>query len=233
MRRGLAKIVTAARAGLPILCADTCSVLDIIRDPTRDTARGHESRAAVSLVQSIEAGRLVGLLADQVVLELGENRPLVKAEATDALDALTKRLARMDEVAAAFGAEGASSLGHFKDHLERADAVVGRWIAATDRAPQTPMISHRSVQRMLQGRAPAKKGKDSTKDCLVIETYLDVIRRVRGAGVATAIGFVSSNTRDYAGEVRSALRADLAEEFSVLKVDYYPNLSAAKHGLAL
>jgi hypothetical protein len=36
-----------AALGAPILCFDTCTVLDIMRDPTRETVRDHEQLAAV------------------------------------------------------------------------------------------------------------------------------------------------------------------------------------------
>jgi hypothetical protein len=35
-------VARIASLGLPVLCTDTCSVLDIMRDPTRDSARAHE-----------------------------------------------------------------------------------------------------------------------------------------------------------------------------------------------
>ena len=44
---------TAAVADLakPILCVDTCSLLDIMRDPTRETARAHERQAEIDVVE--------------------------------------------------------------------------------------------------------------------------------------------------------------------------------------
>ena len=54
-------IAAWAAADVPILCFDTCSILDIVRDPTRDTARDHEARAALQLVEAMEQRRLIGL----------------------------------------------------------------------------------------------------------------------------------------------------------------------------
>ncbi len=233
MSRNLADIVALASSGVPVLCVDTCCVLDIIRDPTRDAVQAHERQAALTLVEAIEAGRLIGVLAQQVELEFAANRPGVQQETSEALDAMRKRLRRMDRLAAAFGAEGETGFSHFDDYLARSEAVVDRWIAATDRVAQSPMISHLGFQRMMEGRTPAQKGKDSTKDCIVIETYLDAIRQARSGGATSPIGFASSNTKDYGSEVRSILRADLAEEFAALGVEYFPNLSMARHRLGL
>ena len=45
---------------------------------------------------------------------------------------------------------------------------------------------------MNAGVAPARRGKDSSKDCLVYETYLEAVAALRGAGVAAPIVFLSS-----------------------------------------
>ena len=51
--------------GVPVLCIDTCSILDIMRDPTREGAKPHERQAAIDLVTHAEAGRLVCIVAQQ------------------------------------------------------------------------------------------------------------------------------------------------------------------------
>ena len=71
------------------------------------------------------------------------------------------------------------------------------------------------------------------KDCVVIETYLEIARGLRAGGLAAKIVFVSSNTRDYAGETGSTLRPDLAREFATLNMEYAPNLAAARNFLGL
>ena len=37
----------------PIICVDTCTILDILRDPTRKTVRENEQRAAIDLLIAI------------------------------------------------------------------------------------------------------------------------------------------------------------------------------------
>jgi hypothetical protein len=71
------------------------------------------------------------------------------------------------------------------------------------------------------------------KDCVVIETYLDVVSALRVAGLASRIVFASSNTADYANEQHGVLNADLQAEFTPLNIQYAPNLAAAKHWLGL
>ena len=96
-------IAAWAAANVPILCLDTCSILDIVRDPTRDTARDHEAHAALQLVEAMEQRRLIHLVAAQVRLEFNANLQAVEAAATDALAKLAQQLSRMDSFVGVFG----------------------------------------------------------------------------------------------------------------------------------
>ncbi len=58
-----------ASAGVPVLCIDTCSILDVMRDPTRETAKPHDRQAAIDLVAAAESSRLICLMAEQVAIE--------------------------------------------------------------------------------------------------------------------------------------------------------------------
>lgn len=42
-----------AARGTPVLCVDTCSILDVIRDPTRDTVNANDAEASVALVHAL------------------------------------------------------------------------------------------------------------------------------------------------------------------------------------
>jgi len=219
--------------GLPVLCTDTCAVLDILRDPTRDTARAHERLAAQALLAAMTTGpRLASLVADQVRREFAENLPKVEQEATQALTKLRERVIRTNEIDKVFGGTGVVDLSHLDDHVQRARAVADDWMAASNTVSPSPAIAGRAFARLMEPRTPGKRGQ-SMKDCVVIETYLDVVSALRVAGLASRIVFASSNTADYANERRGVLNADLQAEITTLNIQYAPNLSAAKHWLDL
>lgn len=223
-----------AALGAPVLCADTCSVLDMMRTPTREGVQAHERLAALALVMAMEGGtQLIGLKAEQVVHELDENQPGVEDETEKSLTKLKAQLARIDAVAAAYGASGKADIAHLDDHLARALAVVARWRSASHLVQQKMEIAGRALVRVNQGRTPADKGKQAMKDCVVIETYLDAVRELRATGLTAPIVFASSNTKDYAQATGTALKSDLAKEFAGLNMAYAPNLAAAKHMLGL
>ena len=182
-----ADIARLTALGAPILSFDTCTVLDIMRDPTRDTIRDHEQRAALDLVSAMETGTiLVGLVADQVRLEFGIHVDGVADEAKQALEKLRKRLARMDALAGVFGGIGRTDLRHLDDYVIRTRAVVDRLMAVTESVAESLVITSRAFLRLNQARTPARKGKDSMKDCVVIESYLDIASSLRAAGLIRA-----------------------------------------------
>ena len=220
--------------GAPVVCADTCSILDVMRDPTRDDARVHNAIAALHMVAKMEAnGELVCLLAEQVKLELADHLQPIQDEAKKRLSNLTDRVNRVNTIAALFGPGATVDLAHFVGHEVRARAMVDRWINVAEVVPQRPEIAGRAVARVIGPRAPARQGKDSTKDCIVIETYFDMIRALRGAGLQSKIVFLSSNTTDYTNSQHGGLHDDLKPDFAALSIEYAPNAGAARHALGV
>ena len=60
--------------GLPVLCVDTCTVLDVVRDITRETVTTGDVNAGFALLSMAEEGSdLIVLMAEQVTLEIASN----------------------------------------------------------------------------------------------------------------------------------------------------------------
>ena len=234
MSSTLADLGHLAGLNAPILCFDTCSILDIIRDPTRDNVRAHERVVALRLLSAMETRtELTGLVADQVHLEFAEHVSGIQDEAASALHRLSRQLARIEEVAGVFGQARRTDLSQLEGHVMRSRAVVDRLMDMAVTASQSPAVASLALRRLNLPRTPARKGKDSMKDCVVIETYLDIVAMLRGGGLRAKVVFVSSNTKDYAGVTGSALKPDAAEDFASVGMEYAPNLAAAVHLLGL
>ncbi|RDD92966.1 hypothetical protein DTW89_10790 [Acidovorax sp. BoFeN1] len=222
----LARIV---QANAPVLCLDTCSVLDVVRDPYRETSQPHDAVAAMDLLQAMESGnRLVGLLADQVHQELATHLPEIEDEARRGLQKLRSHISRVDGLVSALGAPVRTNLSHWDQHVANAASAVRRWIGASTAAPESTAIPNRAYARVMQVRAPARKGKDSLQDCVVLETYLETVAELRQHGLTTTVVFLSSNTNDYGTPTsRSQLQPSLAAEFAAFGMRY-----ASGHGMA-
>lgn len=218
----------------PLLCLDTCMILDVARDPTREVVSPSDRKAAMDLLLAAEgASKLTTLIAGQVRTEFADHIGAVEAETARAIAKLTAQQARIDAVASVYGSATAASLSHLASHAALARAIAERWLAAGEMAKTTKAIVHAAFARMSRAATPSKRGKESMKDCTVIETYLDTARRLRHARFTLPIVFASSNTKDYANEGGSSLRPDLASEFLALNMEYAPNFGAAKHHLGL
>lgn len=69
--------------GAPIICVDTCTILDVIRDITRESISAHDVKASLSLLASAETRTsLAVLVAEQVATELVMHLTEVEQEAS-------------------------------------------------------------------------------------------------------------------------------------------------------
>lgn len=112
-----------------------------------------------------------------------------------------------------------------------ASDVVDRYASVSTTISHSDSVVGRAHRRLTSANAPARKGRDAINDCLIIETYLDVVHQLRDEGHTQPIVFVSSNVNDYAAKRGSVPKSELAKEFSVLNMQYAPNMAAAKHKL--
>ena len=225
---------TPSSRNMSILCLDTCVILDIMRDPTRETTRVHEHEASLALLRAAETDKkLVVLVAEQVREEFEENADNVQAEAKRAIVKFRNQIDELNKLAGLYGSSGQLDLSHWKDHEHRCREVADRWLKVGDSISHSDQILLRASSRSIQARTPARKGKDSIKDCVILETYLERIRELREDGLTAPIVFISSNTKDYAEHSGAIVRIDIKDEFRSLELEYAPNMAAAKHLLKL
>lgn len=215
-----------AASGVPMLCIDTCSLLDIMRDPTHDHVLPDQLQAAHDLVLALEQGRFHCLVADQVGLEFNSLDADVQTAAEQALDKLVATVDRINSIHALFAPGVPVSLGHLKSHVAAARAVVGRWILASHTVVRSADALGRAFDRVNLNRPPAKRGKDSSKDCVIFETYLEIAADLRAAGLAAPMVFLSSNTKEYGAPA-------IAAEISAVGMSYAPNMTTAKYRLGV
>lgn len=220
--------------GAPVLMLDTCVLLDVVRDITRKDVQLHNVQAAMSMLRAAETNSdLVVLMAEQVSIELRENLSEVETGAVTSLEKFLAQALRVDQVAAVFGAVGNMATSHLSDHVARAMLAMERWKTAA--LPVTPSgsVPARAIYRVVSAIAPSRKGKDSTKDCLIVETYLEAAAQLRSAGFTGKIVFGSSNTDDYMDKVTRQLHSVLENEFASYDMHYGMNFGSMKHLLGI
>ena len=219
---------------IPVLCRDTCVVLDILRDPARKDVRVHEHEASLALLSAAQSGTaLETLVAEQVNREFRDNVEQVQQDAKRSIGALTRQIGKLNALVALYGTLCPLDPAHWKDHDQRARNVAECWFQLSTTVRQTSNTIPNAFLRLNQARTPASRGKQSMKDCVILETYLEHIRSLRAkGGTATAV-FVSSNTGDYAADDKATIRNDIKDEFQSLGLEYAPSMGAARGLLKL
>lgn len=173
----------------PLLCLDTCIILDVIRDPTRHDKQAEYQSASVDLLSALENDRLVSVVAAQVVLELERNRKRVLDETKNILAGLRKKLYRVNNMAGVVGDVARVDLMHFDAYGQRTDSIASRWLDGSKKVDHSADVANRALNRNNMGIAPARRGK-SHEDCVVVETYLELVRGLRGRDFAETVVFV-------------------------------------------
>ncbi len=215
----------------PILLLDTCTLLDVIRDVTRATNEERNAIAGLQLLNHAEANRLHVLIAEQVKNEYGDNYLPTKEAAEAALKKFRDQSERIDRLSAAYGSAPPPVSKHLDGHVGRTDAVLQRWMTVARVVTPSAAVSGRAFHRIQNAIAPSTKGKESAKDCVVFETYLELMSELRADSVTVRATFASSNVNDYrpGGAVAPALTNDLV----AVKLDYASSFHEAKHHLGL
>lgn len=217
---------------LPVLCVDTCTVLDVVRDITRESVTPADVNAGLDLLAMAEAGSgLIVLMAEQVILEIEGNVVNVEQEAQAALAKFLAQAQRIHAVAGAYGAQGPLQIRHLDGHISRAKPVLDRWVQVAQVVPHNDGVASRAFRRVNEPRTPARRGKESMKDCVIIEAYIEAASQLRAAGMTAPMVFASSNTKEYFAPNTRHLQSDIAADLATVGLEYAPNWGAAKHSL--
>ena len=91
-------------SSVPVLCFDTCSLLDIMRDPSRDTMRVPDRIAGLALLEAAELGQLQCFLPEQVATEFSEHDAPTQEEAERAINKVRDQLSRINALDAVYDA---------------------------------------------------------------------------------------------------------------------------------
>ncbi|WP_417742876.1 hypothetical protein [Salipiger sp.] len=223
-----------AQANVPVLLPDTCILLDLLRSPRRENVDGNAMLAGKAIRDGVVQSEAIGcVVAEQVRNELNDNLPTVREETNTALRKLRDEIARIDKWSEALGQASQTQISHFLTRVPVAESVMTDILGVAITHATTPDLTYRAIGRMTQKRTPAKLGKDSTKDCVVVETYLDVANNLRVLGHTAAIVFASSNTKEFVSNMTRALNTDIAAEFATLGIRYSRALHETRHLLGL
>lgn len=213
-------------ANAPLLCIDTCSILDLLRDPTRGGFNRQHAQAALHLINRSEEKppSLTIVLAEQVLRELDDNIAEVHAQAERGIEKLNAAL----EICDAYGvlpAGGGNAIAS-NDFCTAAENLIQRIRRSAIHLRGSVASTKLAHRRVIDARAPAATGKQSMKDCVIIENYLQLVERVRAQGFNQRSVFITSNTNDY--RQGSTLHPDLGGDFQRVGLTFATNYPQAR-----
>ncbi len=200
-------------APAPVLFIDTCIFLDILRSVYRDTIHVNAISSTLDLIKlSQSIPPKVWLMTNQTVhREWNENIADVKKELEKEIkkSALTrdKLMTAADIIFKAKHPHGQSIISlNLHEHLNNlSNNLLNHCLIMQE---EDDYLS-KAMRRVTKCIAPAKKGKNEPKDCLIFEAFLDISDKIRELGYCENIYFLTSNSNDYGKPNQSLVEDDL------------------------
>lgn len=219
----------AVQRNAPVLCVDTCSLLDVLRAPMR-SAGVDTIAAADRLLQAQQTGRLTMFLASSTLPEFARNEDSVKQELARHLSRLDDEFAKAADCLKQCGSSLAPvsvSSSQLQGCLEgKYSALLNAcYVLEIDDQAQS-----RAMHRIVHQLRPSRKG--SGFDANIIEHYLILGLELKRVGFGEPFAFVSSNTADYC-EAKGTLHADLSADFRAVSLEYTASLPWSESALGL
>lgn len=217
-------------SNVPLLFPDACSLLDLLRAPSRDLPFAHLS-AALHLADKAElqVPELIIVTAQQVHDETTRHIEDVKKEGQLALekhDARTENLvALLNIMGIKIATDEVGSVGY----QDAVDKLVARYLATTGPLNDVPW-EPAAIRRMRDRRAPASRGTQLA-DCIIFESFLGLVNTLRASGYEQKAIFLTSNKSDFADRVRAVPHADIAPELAAVSADLCFTFPSARYSL--
>jgi hypothetical protein len=223
-------------APAPVLLPDTCALLDLMRDPTREAFSSDQVAAAQRLLLRAEARprTLWVPISAQVLIERGDQQKNVKRDAAVQIRNLEERIHRVQSIMAAHGLNTTAIAPTLvaSNFPDTANSMVDRYFSAGQHVRNQRGIERRAYARIAANRAPSQKGQQA-KDCIVIESYLHLASQLRDQRFEGTIVFLTTNRRDYSDPANFAtVHQDLVAEFGAVNMTYAVNFQMAEYQLA-
>ena len=221
-------------AGVPVILPDTCILLDILRSPRRKSVDARLIKSAKSIVNAVKnEGTAASVIANQVLGELKKNQDNVQKETEKELRNLQREILRINGWSSALGEVGYADISHGLAAVSRCKPILSDWVDTSIEEPTTDKLTGSAHKRMMEQKTPAKSGKDSFPDCLIVETYLKFASDFRAKNYKAPIIFASSNTAEFVKKACSELHPGIAQEFDNVGIRYARALHEAAHYLGL
>ena len=217
----------------PVLCLDTCDLLDVIRGITPQYLPAPRSFYRIERALSVDSTTLQVVITYLVKHEWEQNAEGVRLQEAGNLRTLASQLESIAEAKSYAGLDpmivpdlGGQSL---------IDGLVNLARRVIDRAAilqQDRSSIDRALERVMNQRRPSHKNE--IKDSIHLEHYLERARQLRAANYGEPCLFVSSNKADFwAAGGQSRIHPEIEPDFNAAGLTFYPRLEVAVRSLGI
>jgi hypothetical protein len=218
----------------PLLCLDTCDLLDIIQCVAEGKARRLEHVRRLLGTLALRPDRVQLIVSYLVPIEWAQNPASV-------IDEVEHKIRRVDEDIAEIhvawehagppfpGSPPSYAGGRLPVALAALAGTVLRWAVVIDR---DDTCVARALDRVQNKAPPSHAGM--VKDAIHLEHYLELCRQLHAAGLLARRVFVSANKADFwEAKNKPDIHPDLAPQLTAVGLEFFGTLEAALGSLAI
>jgi hypothetical protein len=211
----------------PLLLIDTCSLIDIVRVPLRGNINHSHIQGAIDIARMGKSGQISLAVTNTIYNEFKTHLAPTCIELERYIQELESKNSSIISAIESVGLSYRFSInGLAKQKLpEKLSELAEDLFSLSFMLKRDTGCGDRAHNRVELVQAPASRGKSESKDCLIIEHYLDLTKKLRATGFDKKIVFVTSNSKDYG--TPGVLRAPLDLEFKAARIEYCNNFAWA------
>jgi hypothetical protein len=218
----------------PVLCLDTCDLLDIIQCVAEGKARRLEHVRRILDTLPLRPDDVKFVVSYLVPVEWVQRKAAVLTEVEDKMRSIDEAIAEIHLAWQYTGSPLSSTPPSYAGSglpialAALADRVLG-WATMLDR---DDACVNRAVDRVHNKLRPSHSGM--VKDSIHLEHYLELCRQLHASTFPSRRVFVSANKSDFcAAKDKSAIHPELAPQLAAVGLEYFLTLEAALGSLGI
>ena len=145
---------------IPVLCLDTCILLDMLRDPTRKDVRVDHHNSSIVLLAAAQSGPAFEVcIAEQVEKEFLDHVDEVEKDARRRVKSLQDQVEKLNSLVSLHGTSYLIDLHHWNGHEARCSSHAKLWMNAGMIVKKSGVTLDNAFRRVTQARNPSTKGE--------------------------------------------------------------------------
>jgi hypothetical protein len=221
----------------PVVCLDTCILLDLVRTPLGWPVENLETTIALTGAAVDTPARAAVVVTDLVRVEWAQSLADARPEAVvPSASAAVDRFYHLFDTAKALRrtTPPAPDFTTFPSLLADLIHVPQSLLGVASTIDRDPACAGRALDRVVTKAKPAVNGK--VKDALHLEHYLELSRLMGGAGVSARRAFVSSDKEAFWAGKKPPAKPDpdlQANDLGPAGLEFYGSLAEAVSALGI